>query len=98
MARWQALSALGGLPRSRMGDDAGRRYRRSAQPEIQSPRRARQADVERRLDEMGPRHPAKPAGALKRRDGLLHLPSVMDDELRRLPPADRGQPEDRAAP
>ena len=25
------------------------------------------------------------------RDGLLHLPPVLDDELRRLPPADRGE-------
>ena len=29
---------------------------------------------------------------------VLHLPHVVDDELRRLPPADRGQLEDRAAP
>jgi hypothetical protein len=26
-----------------------------------------------------------------RGDGLLHLPPVLDDELRRLPPADRGE-------
>jgi hypothetical protein len=38
--------------------------------------------------------PGVPAGGPRpqgRGNGLLHLPPVLDDQLRRLPPADRGE-------
>ncbi len=46
----------------------------------------------------GPGIPEPRARACERHDGVLHLPSVVDDELRRLPSADRGELEDRATP
>jgi hypothetical protein len=55
MARRQALPALGGLSRPRMGDDARQGHGHARQPQIQSARGAGQADVEGDLDEMGPR-------------------------------------------
>ncbi len=42
--------------------------------------------------------PKAQARARRRQDGLLHLPHFVDDELRRLPPADPGELEDRAPP
>ena len=45
---------------------------------------------------MGSRRRSGEARARRRQDGLLHLPLVVDDELRRLPPADPGELEDRA--
>ena len=46
----------------------------------------------------GPGVDAGQARARQRQDDLLHLPPVVDDELRRLPSADPGQLEDRAPP
>ena len=69
---------------------------------LQREGRARQADARRARttttrSSWGPDVPAGRARARRRQDGLLHLPPVVDHELRRLPPADRGQLEDRAA-
>ncbi len=85
-------------PRQHRRQPAGlRRARRPAhrRPLLQPPLGARQADVaQRRRNRPLPvrrrraRRRARPPG---RRDGLLHLPPLLDDELRRLPPADRGE-------
>ena len=50
----------------------------------------------RRQLRLRPRRRAERPRARRRQDGLLHLPPVLDDELRRLPSADRGELEDRA--
>ncbi len=47
---------------------------------------------------MGSRRREGGSRARRRQDDLLHLPPVMDDELRRLPLADRGELEDQHAP
>ncbi len=67
-----------------------------AQPQLQRQGGARQAHAERRLDAVGARRRPGQIRARRRQDDLLHLPPVVDDDLRRLPPADPGQREDRA--
>jgi hypothetical protein len=56
--------------------------------EVQREGGAREADTRG-----GRRH-----GPRRRQDDLLHVPPLVDHELRRLPPADPGQLEDRAQP
>ncbi len=96
----QALPALDARPPTANGKYAGQGLGHSRNHPKYNAKAARaKTDVERRLDEVGTR----------RRSGDNHahandkmtcytLPPVVDDELRRLPPADPGELEDRAPP
>ncbi len=93
----QALPALGHLRGPRVGDVAREGLGDAGQPEVQREGGARQAHARRR------RRPERAVGPRRegirprrREDDVLHLPSLVDHELRRLPPAHPGQLEDRA--
>ena len=83
-----------------MGGDAGEGHGQPGHPHYNA--KAARAKTDARGDasmHVGRRaSTAAKLRARRRQDGLLHLPPVVDHELRRLPPADPGQLEDRAAP
>ena len=94
-------------PEPRMGGEPGHATA-SIDPPCGSPRlqpcfKAARAKLMARSGAETGRYRVRPGRARRRprpsrrRDGLLHLPPSLDDELRRLPPADRGELEDRRA-
>ena len=93
--------ALDRRSQARMAGEPGQGQRRSVEPAFQRQGRARQADEQagrrRRQVRLRARHRARRTGAQGRRDGVLHLPPLVDHQLRRLSLADRGQLEDRDA-
>ena len=92
--------ALDDRPEPRVEDEPRQEHGRPDEPRVQREGGARQADE--------PQHRRRSSGAqdvkadnLAHTDdeaGVLHLPHLVDHELRRLPPADRGELEDRAPP
>ena len=66
--------------------------------EVQREGGPREADGERRFDAVGSRRRSREARTRQRQDDVPVVPHVVDDELRRLPPADPGELEDRAPP
>ena len=95
----QADPALGGDARPGMDDDLAQGQRQCGVARVQ-----RQGDAraygrdEYRHAALGRRRAEGRARAQRRQDDVLHVPHLVDDELRRLPSADPGELEDRAPP
>ena len=83
-----------------MESDAGQGHGDPTSPDY-NPKAARAKLMTTRHRDAEHGAPASPQDKLAHsdeQDGVLHLPYLLDDELRRLPPADRGQLEDRQPP
>ena len=98
VGRRRAVSALDDGPEPRMEDEPRQERGRSGQPRLQREGGARQADEHATPRRSNGARTSQPNNLAHTDDehGVLHLPHVVDDELRRLPPADRGEREDRA--
>ena len=94
-------SARRSIPDARVGDVAGEGHGRRRATRDYNEKAARAKLMARGSSTAraaGARRAGGRARARRRQDDLLHLPPLVDDELRRLPPADPGQLEDRAPP
>ncbi len=101
-ARWPppALSSARSLdPQLRMESHPGEGSVDPTSPDYQPEGRPRQADVahhrRRQAVAVGPGVASQESRPQGQRDGVFRLPHLLDDVLRRLPPADRGELEDR---
>ena len=92
VGRRRALPALDDGPEPRMEDEPGQERGRPGEPRVQREGGARQADEPQHVDaRVGQGRRGRQPGAHRREPRVLHLPHVVDDELRRLPSADRGE-------